>query len=69
VIRTSDGDFVADNLDPNIRIWSQTPYQWVRIQSPGNPLIWSTMVDSTVRAEARARARARARVSGQADPS
>jgi predicted transglutaminase-like cysteine proteinase len=52
VIRTSDGDFVADNLNPNIRIWSQTPYQWVRIQSPGNPLIWSTMVNATVSARA-----------------
>lgn len=52
VIRTSDGDFVADNLNPNIRIWSQAPYQWVRIQSPGNPLIWSTMVSGTVRARA-----------------
>jgi predicted transglutaminase-like cysteine proteinase len=61
VIRTSDGDFVADNLNPNIRIWSQTPYQWVRIQSPGNPLIWSTMVNTTVRA--------RARTARQADPS
>lgn len=71
VIRTSDGDFVADNLNPNIRIWSQTPYQWVRIQSPGNPQIWSTMVDVTVRARASAgaRTRARARASGQADPS
>ena len=67
VIRTSDGDFVADNLNPNIRIWSQTPYQWVRIQSPGNPLIWSTLVNPT--ATATARARTRARVSGQADPS
>ena len=65
VIRTSDGDFVADNLNPNIRIWSQTPYQWVRIQSPGNPLIWSTLVNAT----ATARARSRARASGQADPS
>jgi len=63
VIRTSDGDFVADSLNPNIRIWSQTPYQWVRVQSPGNPQIWSTIVNVT------ARARARVRASGQADPS
>jgi predicted transglutaminase-like cysteine proteinase len=48
VIRTSDGDFVADNLDPNIRRWSTTPYQWVRIQSPGNPSIWSTVASTTV---------------------
>ena len=61
VIRTSDGDLVADNLNPSIRIWSQTPYQWVRIQSPGNPLIWSTLANTTVRA--------RARSARQVDPS
>jgi predicted transglutaminase-like cysteine proteinase len=59
VVRTSDGDFVADNLDPNIRIWSQTPYQWVRIQSPGNPMIWSTLANT----------RAKARTARRADPS
>ncbi len=63
VIRTSDGDFVADNLNPNIRIWSQTPYQWVRIQSPGNPLIWSTLANATVSAKIRSK------TSRQADPS
>lgn len=63
VIRTNEGDFVADNLSANIRIWSRTPYQWVRIQSPGNPLIWSTLANATVAA------RARTRASGQADPS
>jgi predicted transglutaminase-like cysteine proteinase len=52
VVRTSDGDYVADNLDPNIRVWTQVPYQWVRIQSPGNPVIWSTMVSATVSARA-----------------
>jgi predicted transglutaminase-like cysteine proteinase len=48
VVRTSDGDFVADNLNPSIRSWSKTPYQWVRIQSPTNPKIWSTMASTTV---------------------
>lgn len=63
VIRTSDGDFVADNLNPNIRIWSQTPYQWVRIQSPGNPLIWSKLANNAIAA------RPRTRASGQGNPS
>lgn len=48
VIRTSDGDFVADNLNPNIRSWSKAPYQWVRIQSPDNPVIWAKVSRSTV---------------------
>jgi predicted transglutaminase-like cysteine proteinase len=53
VIRTSDGDFVADNLNPNIRIWTQVPYQWVRIQSAGDPKIWSTVAGTTVSASSR----------------
>jgi predicted transglutaminase-like cysteine proteinase len=41
VIRTRDGDLVADNLNANIRQWVTTRYQWVRIQSPENPVFWS----------------------------
>jgi predicted transglutaminase-like cysteine proteinase len=43
VIRTQKEDFVLDNLTANIRPWSETPYQWVRIQSPSNPKFWSTV--------------------------
>ena len=49
VVRTNEGDFVADNLTGNIRSWSNTPYQWVRIQSPGNPMFWSTVASTIVR--------------------
>ena len=52
VIRTTSGDLVADNLSPNIRNWSATPYQWVRIESPSNPQIWSTVSRATVWAKA-----------------
>jgi predicted transglutaminase-like cysteine proteinase len=48
VVRTSEGDFVADSLDPRIRDWSSAPYQWVRIQTPGNPQYWSTVASTTV---------------------
>jgi predicted transglutaminase-like cysteine proteinase len=48
VVRTSDGDFVLDNLNRNIRSWSKTPYEWVRVQSPGNPTFWSTVARTTV---------------------
>jgi predicted transglutaminase-like cysteine proteinase len=43
VIRTRKEDFVLDNLTANIRPWSDTPYRWVRIQSPQNPNWWSTI--------------------------
>jgi predicted transglutaminase-like cysteine proteinase len=43
VVRTRQGDFVADNLNANIRNWSKTPYQWVRVELPVNPMFWSTI--------------------------
>lgn len=41
VIRTTDGDFIADNLHPTIRPWATPRYRWVRMQSPKNPQFWS----------------------------
>lgn len=46
VVRTQDGDFVADNLNPKIRSWSKAPYQWVRIQSPNSPVFWSSVANA-----------------------
>jgi predicted transglutaminase-like cysteine proteinase len=43
VVRTREGDFVLDNMSPNVRGWSKTPYQWVRVQSPRNPRFWATI--------------------------
>jgi predicted transglutaminase-like cysteine proteinase len=41
VVRTRQGDFVADNLAANIRNWTKAPYEWVRVESPANPMFWS----------------------------
>jgi len=46
VVRTLQGDLVLDNLNANIKPWSRTPYQWVRIQSPDNPILWSKVARS-----------------------
>jgi predicted transglutaminase-like cysteine proteinase len=43
VVRTEEGDLVIDNMNANIRPWFKTQYQWVRIQSPANPMAWSTV--------------------------
>ena len=43
VVRLDDEDVVLDNLSWNIRTWSRTPYRWVRVQSPTNGQIWSTL--------------------------
>ncbi|MDC7786727.1 transglutaminase-like cysteine peptidase [Rhodoplanes sp. TEM] len=43
VIRTTDGDLVADNLAATIRPLATPRYRWLRAQSPRNPLFWSTV--------------------------
>jgi predicted transglutaminase-like cysteine proteinase len=43
IVRTAEGDFILDNLNANIRPWSKSSYQWVRVQSPRNPKWWSTV--------------------------
>jgi predicted transglutaminase-like cysteine proteinase len=43
VVRTRGGDFVADNLYPSLRPWYAAPYRWLKIQTPENPLYWSTV--------------------------
>ncbi len=52
VVRTRAGDFVADNLYPGVRPWYAAPYRWVKIQTPENPMYWSTVeVEPTTIAE------------------
>jgi predicted transglutaminase-like cysteine proteinase len=43
VVRTSEGDFVADNLYPKMRPWYAAHYRWLRIQTPENPMYWSAV--------------------------
>jgi predicted transglutaminase-like cysteine proteinase len=43
VVRTREGELVADSLQRDIKTWTRTPYQWVRIQSPQIPTYWSTL--------------------------
>jgi predicted transglutaminase-like cysteine proteinase len=47
VVRTKEGDFVADSLHPKVRRWSETPYHWVRVQSPQNPMFWASVSGRT----------------------
>jgi len=52
VIHTKQGDYIADNLVPQIRAWSVAPYRWVRMQTPNNPHFWSTVARGAVVARA-----------------
>lgn len=38
--RTAQGDFVLDNKVDGVKIWHQTPYQFVMRQSYLNPRVW-----------------------------
>lgn len=40
VVRTTQGNVVLDNLDPNIRTVETVRYMWVRIQSKSSPKFW-----------------------------
>jgi predicted transglutaminase-like cysteine proteinase len=46
VVRTRQGDLVADSLYHDLKPWTRTPYQWVRIQSPKTPTYWSTLANA-----------------------
>ncbi len=46
IVRTDHGDFVLDNKIDAIRIWSQTPYRYVKRQSVSDPDRWVAINDS-----------------------
>jgi len=46
IARTDRGDFVLDNKVNPIRIWSQTPYRYVKRQSVSDPDRWVAINDS-----------------------
>lgn len=45
VVRTQNADLVLDNLNENIRTVAMTrpQYQWIRVESPVNPMFWSAV--------------------------
>ncbi|MCA1384185.1 MULTISPECIES: transglutaminase-like cysteine peptidase [Bradyrhizobium] len=40
LVRTRNGDFVLDNLSPEIKPWSRVHYRWVRVQMPRH-ILWA----------------------------
>ncbi len=41
VVATADGDFVLDNLDPQVRRWDDVPYRWTKRQVAGRAFEWA----------------------------
>lgn len=45
-LRTSDGDYVLDNLDSRVKLWSETPYRFLKRQASFNTGRWVTIENS-----------------------
>ena len=44
-IRTDRGDFILDNLDQRVRLWSDTDYTYLKRQSTTNTGVWVSIKD------------------------
>jgi predicted transglutaminase-like cysteine proteinase len=45
MVRTDRGDFVLDNQEADVLLWSETPYQFVKRQSQTNANVWVSLGD------------------------
>jgi predicted transglutaminase-like cysteine proteinase len=45
-VKTDKGEFILDNQDEEIRLWSETGYRFVKRQSQTDPNVWVTLGDS-----------------------
>jgi predicted transglutaminase-like cysteine proteinase len=45
-VRTSDGDFILDNLSPDVKLWSETSYRFLKRQASFNTGRWVTIENS-----------------------
>lgn len=48
MVRTDRGDLVLDNKDGMIRIWTETPYQYIKRQSQEHAAVWVDVIDDRV---------------------
>jgi len=44
-VKTDKGEFVLDNQAPDVLLWSETPYRFVKRQSQANPNVWVSLGD------------------------
>lgn len=42
-LRTTEGDFILDNLNDSVRLWTQTPYRYLKRQATNNSGRWVTI--------------------------
>lgn len=54
-VRTTDGDYVLDNLESGVRRWDETVYTYLKRQSEKNPGQWLSITDGRADAVASVR--------------
>jgi predicted transglutaminase-like cysteine proteinase len=45
MVRTDRGDLVLDNQDGNVRVWTESPYHFLKRQSQNDPSQWVDIYD------------------------
>ncbi len=45
-VKTDKGEFILDNQDEDVLLWSETGYRFVKRQAQGNPNIWVALGDN-----------------------
>jgi predicted transglutaminase-like cysteine proteinase len=53
LVKSDRGEFVLDNKNWEIAVWSDTPYQWIKRQSEERPYIWVNLDAKAVRMAAK----------------
>jgi predicted transglutaminase-like cysteine proteinase len=46
-LRTSEGDYILDNLDDDVRLWSETPYVFLKRQASFHSGRWVSIENTT----------------------
>jgi predicted transglutaminase-like cysteine proteinase len=45
-VKTDKGEYILDNLNEKIVLWSETPYQYYKRQSQADPNVWVSLDDT-----------------------
>ncbi len=43
MVRTDRGDFILDNQEPKVLLWTETGYRFIKRQSQENPNRWVSL--------------------------
>ena len=45
-VKTNRGEYILDNLNDRILLWSETPYRFYKRQSQSDPNVWVWLNDA-----------------------